>query len=421
MMANRKSIGILAGVLIFSLDLEKEYMLQNPEPSARTTLASIADSVIWFHSFTRAGHRKPRAHFVRLITIAPDEEPNDVLTPGGYCAQRLFLSRLLLVLQTEGVGPVLIDKYFGERCPADAPETIALRNAIQQVSQSTPIIIGLHANTSEELAVRRKGKLSRDERHIFERAQLMLEPHNEVYEGPNVAYGLLTLDEGTNRIPASWEVFDPATQQFRSLNTVSMLTAEAYDKSSSAKAQFSEFQHRAKTEDPYTNFVSASEFPTLSAIGVLCNGRPVVGSEWRQCEGGSFGQQLLRNHVAVIGEYTDLDVHDSALGTVYGPLLQANYTESILDDRYFWPVCRPLEFLIGLAWWGIVFLIVERSSSIFRAFLYSVGISAVLWVALFDFAMQQWGVYMTIGAPGLMVFVGRLGDQGWRRIKGGES
>lgn len=416
----RQSITVLfsiIGLLIFSLDLVKQYTLQTPEPSSPGIIGTLAQSVVWYHSFTSGGYRKSRAHFVRFVRIAQGEEPDDVLTPGSYCSQRLFLSQLLIVLENQGAGAVLIDKYFGDKCPADRPESKALSTAIQRVSRKLPIVIGVHANTAEELASSQDGELTPEQKARFERAQLILAPHVELAEGANVAYGLLTLDEGTDRVPLSWDVFDGTGNEFRSMRTVSLLVAQAYDSSSDAEDRFRGLEHRGATEHPYTNLMGAKEIPAISAVQLLCNGQYTPGSDWKQCAGGPYAEQLIRGHVAIIGEFTESDVHDSPLGETYGPILQANYVESILDDRCFWPVSPWVEFFMGLAWFGVVLFILERSNSLLWSFLYSVGISAVLWIILFDVVLQQWGVYLTIGAPGLMIFVGKLGDRVWDRIK----
>jgi hypothetical protein len=289
---------------------------------------------------------------------------------------------------------------------------VALRETIQTISQEIPIVIGIHAETPEDLAQMQDGELTPEQKAAFQKADLMLTPPISLGDSPNIAYGLMTLDEARGRIPISWKVFNPGSvPHVRSVKTISVLAAEAYDASSSAQDHFRTLESRGQREHPYTDLISSKQIPSLSAVQVLCNGGYSQGANWRACAPGKYGQSLLRGHIAVIGEYTKSDLHTSPLGTVFGPVLQANYLESILDTRYTWPVNTLAAFGLGLLWFAIVLVILERSSSLLRSLLYSCAVYAIFWVIICDVVFQQIGIYVTIGAPGLLIFLGKVLDK----------
>src|SRR5215510_2786304 len=49
---------------------------------------------LWHQRMCNAGHRKPRAHYVRLVTLDSGNEP-----VGDYCEGRKFVASLLLRLK----------------------------------------------------------------------------------------------------------------------------------------------------------------------------------------------------------------------------------------------------------------------------------------------------------------------------------
>jgi hypothetical protein len=62
----------------------------------------------------------------------------------------------------------------------------------------------------------------------------------------------------------------------------------------------------------------------------------------------TFDIGCLRNKIVVVGWADPGDVHQSVVGKVPGYLLQANYIEALLDDRYFGSVRCWTNYLTGL-------------------------------------------------------------------------
>src|SRR6266478_8507546 len=47
----------------------------------------------WYQTVVKAGNRKPRARYVRLVTFVPTREPSEIFD--NMCRQRLFMGKLL--------------------------------------------------------------------------------------------------------------------------------------------------------------------------------------------------------------------------------------------------------------------------------------------------------------------------------------
>jgi CHASE2 domain-containing sensor protein len=73
---------------------------------------------------------------------------------------------------------------------------------------------------------------------------------------------------------------------------------------------------------------------------------------WRACEDAGLSKKLRSladGRVVIIGEdVTDADRHDTVVGGLPGYMLQANYIESLLDDRLIRPVPEGLNMMAGL-------------------------------------------------------------------------
>jgi hypothetical protein len=111
-------------------------------------------------------------------------------------------------------------------------------------------------------------------------------------------------------------------------------------------------------EAPYVSFVTRGQFAGYrsEAKDIVC---PASGDPgWRACEDKDVEQieklrSLAKDRVIVIGEdVAGVDRHDTVVGELPGYLLQANYIESLLDNRLIRPVWGPLNVLAGLAFFG---------------------------------------------------------------------
>jgi CHASE2 domain-containing sensor protein len=76
-----------------------------------------------------------------------------------------------------------------------------------------------------------------------------------------------------------------------------------------------------------------------------------------------------------------MDIHSSVLGPVPGFLLQANYVEALLDDRYLEPVSRWVDYAYGfLLFAGVQLAMLVYQRSVLKALFWA---SACFAVAVF--------------------------------------
>src|SRR5215468_4044715 len=92
---------------------------------------------LWHQRLCRAGHRKPRAHYVRIVTLAAGNEP-----VGDYCEGRKFVASLLLRLRDLRPSLIVLDKWYVPGICAVPSATAELQNSVNEVSKTVPIIIG---------------------------------------------------------------------------------------------------------------------------------------------------------------------------------------------------------------------------------------------------------------------------------------
>ena len=73
---------------------------------------------------------------------------------------------------------------------------------------------------------------------------------------------------------------------------------------------------------------------------------------WRACEDQEIQPDIraqIQGRVVVVGEdFSDIDRHETVVGDIPGYILQANYVESLLDDRVIRPAPQLLNLLTGL-------------------------------------------------------------------------
>jgi CHASE2 domain-containing sensor protein len=83
----------------------------------------------------------------------------------------------------------------------------------------------------------------------------------------------------------------------------------------------------------------------------------------------------------MVGEFGNKhDLHETVLGEVPGVVLQANYVESQLDDRYLKPVGKWRALTVNLLWVALIEVCFVRWTSPQRALFFSVLSVVFLWL-----------------------------------------
>lgn len=373
------------------------------------TWARFFQAAFWYQTTVKAGNRRPRAHYVRLVTLVKGREPDEIFQ--NMCRQRVFMAKLLTRIEEARPALIVVDKFYSlHSCEsADDPGNKEFLQALR--SSEVPVVLGLKSSDSEELEAQ---QLSDEERKALRGADLVLEP-TFPFSAENVRYGLIRGDRDTRKIPLQWMVFDTrsdlaAHKKPHLSPTVPRLAAEIFDASSVATPNMKDYLSRRI--HPYTSFLSEREFPTFSASELVCE--PVLkpgDSNWADCRSGALGNDLLRNHIVVIGNRTIEDFHASVVGIVPGMVLQANYIESLLDDRYFAPVPWwlgiAINFVVALVIIGLFFrAIFSKSKAVSpdAALVGSVVLILLGWMLVYLLVLHL-GYYLSIWFPGVVALL----------------
>src|ERR1700688_1569759 len=420
------------GVLSFSAD----YIVERAGAgSSDNRLVSWMTSTTFrYRTFARAGYRKPRTQLIRLVTRERAKEPDEVFNVVGttdrqnICHQRALMAKLISKLTRAAAGAIVIDKYFAPStipCATDNDSTRDLQASIEAAADKLPVVVSENDSSASQLKAAQEGILTEGQTKAFEKADVIVFPTLE-FKGKHLKTGLLTLNGDTSKIPLTWKAQTNSSagqSEPQRSPSLALSAASAYDAHLLDSKAFSQLYMEMR--QPFTGLLSEKEIPKYSAIDLVCNHKYVKRTNWEQdCSGGSYkgddGDYAigdLRSHVVVIGEYRGMDNHDSDIGVVPGVLLQANYIESLLDDRYFRPVPQWVQILIALLWFACVWLVFERCHSLIRAVVYSGAISVVLWWLLFYFLVEQWGYYLVVSAPGVFLILGTVVDGFVEKLK----
>jgi CHASE2 domain-containing sensor protein len=400
-------------LLLIGVTLIPEFgsnILEATGAKSRGLWSRVFEGAFWYQPLLKAGNRTPRNRFVRIATLSDQREPGELFA--NICRQRVFMARLIQKLQTAGPSLIVIDKYFSpDSCPDPAdPGNQMLGQAIS--TSNIPIVLGIHTLDSEQLKLR--GPLSQSDEAGLKTAGLVVSPSLQ-FTNPSglVSYGLVRLNHDNRKIPLEWLVYqsrsDLAALDHHTvvLPTLSLVAAEQVDPNLSGEGKIKHLLSRG--EHPYTGFLSQNEIPTFSALDLVCGPQFSSSSDWQRCELSDYKNQTIRNHIVIIGNSTDdHDIDPSVIGLVPGVVLQANYIESLLDDRFLKPVPLFWNILINLsAAFLIGFLFLATSSqkhgvSPERLAVASLFIALFLWILSYLIALHV-GYYLAIWFPGLYV------------------
>ena len=330
-----------------------------------------------YQRLTSSSHRSPRPHSVKIVSLAKQQEPDDIFPP-HFCKQRLFMARLLERIEGAHPAAIVIDKYFSPTaCDEDEPNK-RLRNSV--AASPVPIIIGLQTLTKRDLE--RDKTLTEAEKKAFGDACLVLAPtfkFDDADQHSRVKYGLTRMNRDTRKVPLRWAVYGNPEDLERGkptlMDTLSLATTEQFEQGMPHAEVLNELLSQGK--HPFTGFLN--EIPTISAMEVLCGKKLGGNPNWATCQGKDTSvDDQFRNRIVIIGEFGNKDdLHETVIGEIPGVVLQANYIESLLDDRYLKPVNNWITLSVNLLWVAIVEACFAFSSSPTRAAFYSL-ISIVL-------------------------------------------
>jgi len=369
------------------------------EPAPSEARVTVENFLYW--SFTHSGFRRPRSHQVVVVKLVLSELPAPIFQ--NLCEQRRFLAALVDNLNESGPSLIVIDKYFSpDGCPNEQANSELLR-AFATASKQTPIIIGSRTFTESEWALHH-GTVTQEDKRRFGSACLVLAPAIDfagLTKSDQIFSGLIRLNFDVRKIPLEWLTY-PADFLGQATPIPSLAFAAAQVRDPELVNTKTIQQYVAGRHHPLTSFLEPHAIPELSAADLMCNTPAADQIHLKGCK--KIDQKLrrvLKGRVVVIGDDSEADRHPTGtpLGKVPGVLLQANYIESLLDDRYFRPM--PNSFVLGAAIFWVLLIEVLFSQ------MKSPEVAVALWVVLVCVSL---GVcWVVLAAIGTLTFGGVAG------------
>ncbi len=289
-------------------------------------------------------HGKPSESMVRLISISPGTEPLSVTT--NTCEGRRFLTDLITRLNSYSPHVIAIDKFFSEGSCVNPGVNEAFRNAIAE--SNAQIVVGQ--------ATHQRPLKSKTDDCIVETPLFPFDLGTQTTKH-KVVTGLTRLNQDTRKIPLQWAVFadDKRAQQENSAaperkNGFALAAAESLRPDLESTPSLQNLLRAYK--QPYGSLTNKLSEP-VSAMQVLCTDPMLVEkSGWGNC-GGPAAAVGLGGKVVVIGEFSDADLQQTAIGDVYGVELQARYIDDLLQGRYVRTLNYWVDFSLVLAFFAL--------------------------------------------------------------------
>lgn len=351
---------------------------------------------LWYQVISRAGYRPIKARHVRIVSLTNATEEGDEELRNNICKQRARLAELVAALDQLKVGLIVIDKYFGRKsCPTSDAGTAALLEALRNAG--SPVVVGLSTKDPDQWG------------HLTLHNSLLLDA--ELGDRRHILFGLVRLNQDNRKIPLEWSVTTPESlphsdesqPNARREKALAMVAAQLWHSDVDERPTLR--QLLANQTHPYASFIEAKDFYSFWAKDVICEAsdqRKAAG----ECKSGGLDARHLANHIALVGDDMESDRHSSVIGVVPGMVLQANYIEALLDDRYFTPIDQRWSVAVLLVFSALLYFLFSWMDSPEIAAI--LGVSALALLGLVSYVLiVHWGCILLSSAyaGGLCVFL----------------
>jgi hypothetical protein len=299
-----------------------------------------------------------------VVKLAQRELPPELFH--DLCKQRRFLAVLISRLNDSGPSLIVIDKYFSPDVCKDEQANSELLQTFTAVSKQTPIIVGRRTFNQSEWQEQPKSSELENKRP-FSSACLVMAPALDfaaLTKSDQFLSGATRLNADVRKIPLEWLTY-PVNFDGQPAPIPSLAFAAVQARDPGIVQTDTIRRYLANGHHPLTSFLEPNDIPEVSAANVLCDS-PYAGQfQLKPCEVDQRLLRFLKGRVVVIGEDSELDRHATGtrLGTVPGVLLQANYIESLLDDRYFRPTSNSFVLGAAIFWVLLIELLFSQTKS----------------------------------------------------------
>jgi hypothetical protein len=413
----RPTVRVVATGIIFALigvTLIPEFgseILEEAGVKSSRIWSPVFEGAFWYQLLVKAGNRSPRNKFVRIVELREHQGPDELFD--NICKQRVLMAKLIHKLQIAEPSVIVIDKYFSpDSCRDEGPGNRMLKQVISNTK--IPIVLGVHTLDSDDL------KLLPDPLSPAEEERLkvagLVEAQAMSFGNPRglIDYGLIRLNHDNRKIPLKWEVYQSRSDLAapsrppKATSTLSFVAAQRADPDMATVSRLNSLL--SKNSHPYTGVLSEDEIKTFSALDLVCGPNFPHPEDWEHCGSSDYGDEEIRHRVIIIGnKKANQDYHPSVIGDVPGVVLQANYIESLMDDRYLKPVSPWWNIginLLAVFVIGCLFLLPvfrkHMGLSSTKAAIISLSIVSVLWVLSYLIVVTL-GYYMAIWFPLLYI------------------
>ena len=320
----------IACLLTYGLERWLHYAVEESGQSHNFLTQSLFELASFYHRVVTASPRKPTPRFTSLVTLSERASPRGI-NMTNICYERQFLGELLKSLSNAHPNVVMIDKYFGPSACSDGdsdPGTRNLFDGVQALCRShATVIVGRKVND--------------EARTKTERLVYPLDP-TLAFNFPMacVAEGVLNMDLDLRRVVLWWPNVGPVSNSQLPPPTVALAAATAASPMFLGTGRLASWTPNSPS--PYVSFVQSGQFDAynMAARDLVCKANGP--QDWRACSDDEIGpkiRSLIQGRVVVIGEdFPEVDRHETVVGNLPGYILQANYIESLLDDRLIRPM-----------------------------------------------------------------------------------
>jgi CHASE2 domain len=365
---------------------------------------------VTYRILSSLGYRKPRAHYVYLVSIQAGEDPGRVVTDG--CERRRYLTKLITTLAREQPAVIVLD--FSPNPLGVCPQTTdsSLQTAISETSKVVPMVVGEGPLSEDEiLKSDARSEMPALRQCGFGKTDLLLRDSGWITNAPSTSgasYGLTEYLCDNRTLPVNWTVFvrsvdPPAKYERRTMDTLSVAAAKAYEGSDIPMALISAQPHQRA---PLISFLQPESFPRTPAIELLCKDGANT-RDWEHCQEPDILSKKIRARIVVIGlgdNPMGSDSINSVLGKVQGYILQANYIEALLDDRLLWQPSKVVISICSLTLTGLIYGIFALAKGPGRA-LFAASLLVVACALLCMVLALEGGWYLDFWVPGIAVCV----------------
>jgi hypothetical protein len=382
-----------------------------PKRLESSTSGDLLETAI-YNTFTAYSFHPKRRRYTTVVALRDADLPDHLFS--DKCEQRQFLAQVIVEAQKEGASMIAIDKYFSTEGCTDRKATEALVKAIGEASNNIPVVVGVNTDTADDAERRSQdfpripvGEPIACQKETARLDLIRLAVPYQKLGARGIHEGLLRLNADVRKIPLAWSVFTaaPPVQTVR-VQSLALAASVLWDRELLSRPAIRRDLDVGK--HPLTSFITVGEpngIPTVRAADLACRSGLVIPEY--NCKNPNLANDLLGGRIVLIGDDTREDRHLTPVGDLAGVYVQANYIESLLDDRYFKTGPSLWELVSVLIWIALIevtFLKTKSYAAEARAAItLATTIAALLFVSWIVF--QLTGFLFVAGVPSAFVFL----------------